>query len=280
MSSAVDLGPLGASFSNTWELGYKGVFGEKFRLAVDYWYQVRPAEPTTQLIPQVVFYNPTNLASFLGVPAALPATLGANGVPGANIAAVVTGFLTTVGGIPAGVLNMDHPNYDQSYLVFTYKNATGQVDVRGLDVGMDYLLNDAFTLEGTWSYLARTIFPRAPGATAANPLAANAPKNRITTTLRWANAMRSMSSEFRIRHYSKMLVNSGVYNSYNINTPVPYGAVPANTFVDAGFNWRLPFAQNVRWAVNAQNLLNNEVPSFIGVPDVGRLITTRLQYTF
>jgi hypothetical protein len=56
--------------------------------------------------------------------------------------------------------------------------------------------------------------------------------------------------------------------------------VPVNFFLDAGFSWRLPFGQNVRWAVNGQNLLGNEVPAFIGVPAVGRLVSTRLQYTF
>jgi hypothetical protein len=38
--------------------------------------------------------------------------------------------------------------------------------------------------------------------------------------------------------------------------------------------------QNVRWSINAQNILDTRVPSFIGVPDVGRFITTRISYNF
>jgi methylmalonyl-CoA mutase N-terminal domain/subunit len=56
--------------------------------------------------------------------------------------------------------------------------------------------------------------------------------------------------------------------------------VPVNAFLDLGFSWRLPVAQNVRWALNIQNVLGNEVQSFAGVAPIGRFATTRLQYTF
>ena len=75
-------------------------------------------------------------------------------------------------------------------------------------------------------------------------------------------------------------VNSGVFNNFNVGTPVPYTRVPVNAFLDAGFSWKLPVQQNVRWSLNIQNLLNNEVPSFIGVAPVGRFATTRISYSF
>ena len=283
-ASVTDLAPLGANFSNTWELGYKGIFGSKLRVALDYWYQIRPAEPTTQIINPGVLYIGAFLAPYLTaqITAGLqapPYNLSPAAAAG-NAAAVVPGLVGVMAAIPQGALAFNNPNHTQPYLVFSYQNAVGTMDARGVDLGLDYLLNDAFTLEATWSYLARTVYPRAPGATALNPLAANAPKNRVTTTVRWANAMRSVTSEFRVRYYSKMEVNSGVYNTFNLNTPVPYEQVPENLFVDGGFSWRLPFSQNVRWAVNGQNLLGNEVNSFIGVPKIGRMITTRLQYSF
>jgi hypothetical protein len=40
--------------------------------------------------------------------------------------------------------------------------------------------------------------------------------------------------------------------------------------------------ENRRWLVgiNATNILNNERASFAGVPDIGRLVLTRVQYSF
>jgi iron complex outermembrane receptor protein len=279
-SGVTDFAPLGANFSNTFELGYKGLFSERLRIAVDLWYQIRPAEPTTQVInlDDAVFMDPATLGAFLG--ASMGTTLATNGVPPAAIPAVVTGWTTSLAQLPGGLLNFDNPLYDQNYLVFTYQNATGQVDVRGVDFAVDYLLTDELTIEGTYSNLGQNVFINAPGASAALPLTANAPKHRASLTFRFANEVQGISAEVRGRYMDTFDVNSGVYNNYGSGTQIGYEKVPVNAFLDAGFSWRIPVLQSVRWSVNAQNLFDNRVPSFIGVPDVGRFVTTRLQYTF
>lgn len=279
-TNPVDLAPLGANFSNTWELGYKGVFANKFRLAVDFWYQIRPADPTTQVVnlDDAVFLDPATLGAYLGT--AMGPTLVGNGVPGAAVNTVITGWVTQLAQLPGGLLNFDNPNYDRNYLVFTYQNAVGQVDVRGIDLAADYLLSDVLTLSATYSNLNRNVFEKAAGATVANPLTANAAKNRATFTVRWDDQTAGRSAEVRTRYADAFPVNSGVYNSYNISTPLRYDSVPVNWFVDAAYSMKLPLAQNVRWSVNVQNILDTRVASFIGVPEVGRLLTTRLQYTF
>lgn len=279
-SSVSDFAPLGANFSNTWEIGYKGLFNERIRVAVDLWYQIRPAEPTTQVInlDDAVFMDPASLGAFLG--ASMGGTLVANGVPAGAVPTVVTGWTTALAPLPGGLLNFDNPLYDQNYLVFTYQNAEGQVDVRGLDFAADFLLTDFYTMEVTYSNLGQNVFTKAPGASEALPLTANAPKHRATLTFRYSDEGRGLSGQIRGRYADAFDVNSGVYNNYGEGTPIPYERVPVNAFLDAGFSWRLPMAQDVRWGVNIQNALDNRVPSFIGVPEVGRFITTRLQYSF
>ena len=218
------------------------------------------------------------LGAYLG--AAMGPTLVANGVPAPAVSTVVTNWVTSLAQVPGGLLNFDNPNYDKNYLVFTYQNATGQIDVRGIDIAVDYLFNDVYSISATYSNLNRNVWTNAPGATAANPLTANAAKNRGTVTLRYDNQARGMTGELRTRYTGGFPVNSGVYNSYNQSTPIRYEAVPSNLFIDAGFSVSVPWLQNTRWAVNAQNLLDNRVNSFIGVPEVGRMVTTRLSYTF
>lgn len=279
-TNPVNLAPLGANFSNTFELGYKGVFKNNLRLAVDFWYQIRPADPATQVVnlDDAVFLDPTTLGSYLG--ATMGGTLVANGVPAAAVSTVVTNWVTSLAQIPGGLLNFDNPNYDKNYLVFTYQNAIGQIDVRGIDIAVDYLFNDVYSISATYSNLNRNVWEKAVGASVANPLTANAAKDRGTVTLRYDNQAKGMTGEFRTRYTGGFPVNSGVYNSYGQSTPIRYEAVPANLFIDAGFSVALPWIQNARWAINAQNLLDNRVASFIGVPQVGRMITTRVSYTF
>jgi outer membrane receptor for ferrienterochelin and colicins len=154
------------------------------------------------------------------------------------------------------------------------------MDVRGVDFAADYLLTDYVSIEGTYSNLGRNVFTKAPGASEALPLTANAPKHRASLTVRYANETQGLSGEIRGRYMDAFDVNSGVYNNYGAGTPIRYDRVPVNAFLDAGISWRIPVLERVRWSVNAQNIFDNRVPSFIGVPDVGRFVTTRLQYTF
>jgi iron complex outermembrane receptor protein len=56
--------------------------------------------------------------------------------------------------------------------------------------------------------------------------------------------------------------------------------VPVNALLDAGFSWLLPVAGSPRWSLNATNLLDNKVATFVGVPAIGRMIMTRVQYQY
>lgn len=285
-SGVQDYDPLGANFSNTWEVGYKGIIGDRLRISADYWFQIRPAEPTTQVIngDDIVFFNPGSPTSANGLIGYLGANMGptlvANGVPAGSVPAVIGAWVNTLASLPTGALNFDNPIYDKTYLVFTYQNAKGQVDVRGIDLAADYIMNDMYTFEATYSQLSRNVWADASGATAANPLTANTPLKRASLTLRRTDEARGMTLEARGRYADAFDVNSGVFNSYNVGTPVRYDRVPVNTFLDLGFSWKLPVAQNVRWSLNIQNVLDNQVQSFVGVAPVGRFGTTRVSYTF
>jgi iron complex outermembrane receptor protein len=87
-----------------------------------------------------------------------------------------------------------------------------------------------------------------------------------------------------VRYADAFPVNSGLFNSFNPNTDpvgaVAYAPIPANTLIDVGASWRLPFATNMTWSLNVSDLLDTRVATFVGVPEIGRLIATRVRYTF
>ena len=277
-ASPTDYAPLGANFSNTWEVGYKGLFKERVRLAADLWFQRRPSDPTTQILNPGVLLNGTQLGAFLGT-RLVPALIGA-GQTQAQAVAFVTGLTTIMAKVPVGAAAFDNALYDKSYLVFSYQNAAGFVNVSGLDLAADFLLDDRWSLEGTYSYLSDNVFPNAPGATPANPLVANTPRHRGSAALRYANLPKGYSAEVRGRYADAFQVNSGVFNSYGIGSGARYPGVPVNAVLDLGMSWKLPVAQNVRWSLNATNVLNNKRQTFVGTAEIGRLLLTRLQYTF
>src|SRR5439155_1094533 len=125
-----DYGPLGASFANTWELGYKGFLARRLSLTVDAWFQKRPADPTSQLINPGVLFNPQQLGAFLGqgIAQALIAA-GQSPAQAQATAAAAAGALTPLmAAIPVGATAFTNPLYTQPYLVFSYRPATGYVN--------------------------------------------------------------------------------------------------------------------------------------------------------
>src|ERR1019366_8980064 len=67
VSAVTDIEPLHAAFNTTWEVGYKGIIGQRLRVAVDLWYQLRGdvGVPIGQINP-LVFMDPAKLTSYLG----------------------------------------------------------------------------------------------------------------------------------------------------------------------------------------------------------------------
>jgi iron complex outermembrane receptor protein len=85
-SFAADEQPLKPNFVNNYEAGYKGIFADKFRLAVDGWYQQRFNFITpAQLISPTVFADPATLGSYI---AGQVAQTAAPSIGAANAAAL------------------------------------------------------------------------------------------------------------------------------------------------------------------------------------------------
>jgi outer membrane receptor for ferrienterochelin and colicins len=284
VAGATDYAPLSADFSNTWEAGYKGFLGNRLSFSVDAWFQKRPADPTAQIInPGVLFGNPQQLGLFLGnsIAQALIAAGQSPAVAAATGQAAAGALTPLVAALPVGATAFTNSLYDQPYLVFSYQKATGSINVNGVDLAADIFLDRGWSVAATYSNLSRNVFPDAPGATTLNPLTANAAKNRATTTIRYENQPHAWSAEVRGRYTDAFPVNSGVFNSYGLPTgSVRYPPVPVNALLDAGFSWVLPVRGSPRWSLNATNLLDNKVATFVGVPAIGRMILTRVQYQY
>jgi iron complex outermembrane receptor protein len=245
VSGVTDYAPLSADFSNTWEAGYKGFLGGRLSFSVDAWFQRRPADPTTQILNPGVLFNPQQLGAFLGngIAQGLIAAGQSPAVAAATAQAAAAALTPLMAAIPVGATAFTNSLYDQSYLVYSYQKATGSINVHGVDLAADILLDRGWSVAATYSNLNKNVFPDAPGATAANPLAANTAKNRATATVRYENQLRGWSTEVRGRYADAFPVNSGVFNSYGLPLgSIRYPAVPVNALLDAGFSWVLPVA--------------------------------------
>jgi outer membrane receptor for ferrienterochelin and colicins len=284
LSSVTDIQPLSAAFNTTWEVGYKGIIKDRLRIAVDLWYQIRGdvGAPIGQINP-LVFMDPTKLTSYLGT--ALTTGLMGAGYSLAQaqgtVAAVLPGLIPIMAALPQGALAFTNTKLapDQS-IIASYTNALGSIDVRGADVALDYQVNDTWMLSGQYSHIGQNVFPQIGGA--GNALMSNSPKHRASGTATYTNDASGWSFTSTVRYADAFPVNSGLFNSFDPNPTggAAYAPLPANTLIDVGGSWRLPFAQNMTWSLNVSDLLDTRVATFVGVPEIGRLIATRVRYSF
>jgi iron complex outermembrane receptor protein len=305
--------PLQASYNQTYEVGYKGIVNNRLRFDISLWGQERGDVATTAALatPNVWFGNPTQLGGYIG--GRLGSSLGPNlaslGVPAANIQALVTGIATALttnlAPAPLGVVTFNDPNTSPTAIYATYQKVDKSLWVKGLDLAVDVVASDRLTFDATYSYQNQNVWKDI--VVGGIPLMSNSPNSRGSLGGRYRNEANGIGFETRMRYNEAYPVNSGVYatgTSFAVaagqagagtvaNGTLGYGKCPAatGTFcyenVPEAFTFDVQFvkkfdigAQKVSWTLGATNLFDNRIRTFAGVPEIGRMIMTRLQYSF
>jgi iron complex outermembrane receptor protein len=275
--AVTDIEKLEPSYTNMLELGYKGTVGSRLFLALDGWYQRRENFTTAaqNFTPNALLDGPTLGA---GLAAHLTPVLGAAGA--AQVATAVAGSLAR---IPLGTVVPDSRVTTNGDIAFTYRSIDKAINLHGVDVAFDYLLANNFSASGTYSWMSDTEFDIEPGQL---PLTLNSPDHKASLAFKYNDAPRNLTMELRGRYQNTFRVNSAVFvTGVDLTAPdgskYQYRQPPTATFLDAQIAWRLPMtsARGALISLSGTNLLDNKVPMFAGVPEIGRLIMTRLQFT-
>lgn len=311
--AVADIKPLSASYNNTFEVGYKGIWGDRVRWDVSFWGQERGDVGTSAALttPNVFFGNPTQLGGYLGqqLGAFLGQQLGGT-LPAAQIAALASGLASSltpsVAAVPLGVVTFDHASTKPNAIYATYMTNPGKIWVRGLDLATDIVATDRVSFDLSYSWQNRNVFKGVNGGNNL-PLMSNSPNSRGALGMRYRNDVNGIGFELRTRYNESYPVNSGVYatnfafpiaagrpgagtnpvTGAGRCAPVPAGSycyenVPEALVFDAQISKRFNLNGNQKliWSINAQNMFDNRVRTFPAVPEIGRMVMTRLQYSF
>ncbi|MBL0939772.1 MAG: TonB-dependent receptor [Gemmatimonadaceae bacterium] len=317
-SGPADVAPLRASYNNTFELGYKGQLAKgRVLLDISGWRQQRGDVGTSagQATPIVLARSPQAYGTYVTTQWA-PVIQGAAAQAGLNITAaqaqafaagLAAGVVPTAAALPLGVVTWDEAAGGNRRILATYFNSgTEKLWVSGIDMAATFQATQNLGFTANFSHQDKTIFADIAGGNAA-PLMSNSPGNRGSLLARFEGNGNSWSLESRFNYSASYEVNSGVYGT-TASWPIAagntgatgtaaagaiagcptsttgrfcYDGVPEIFTVDVGLSKRFDIgAQKLRWSLNATNLLNEEVRTFPGVPQIGRMVMTRLQYTF
>jgi len=285
-ASVADIPDLKPTISNVLEAGYKGTFGQKFRIEAAGWFEKRENFVGPLLVESPnVFLDPTTTGQYIA------GVLAAAQIPPAQIAVLVptlTCVLTgvkapgcTQTGVPLGTVVPNSDLTQSSDMFLTYRNF-GSVDLWGLDLSATYLIGDRWSVAGAYSHVNKDFFT-AKEVDGPTDVALNAPMNKGALSVQYAQGMTGFAAEARARFVQGFPVNSGVYT-----TPVVSGCTDAATCEREDINdystVDLTASYRFRWGLMAsasiQNLFNKNYQTFAGLPFLGRLVMTRLTYTF
>ncbi len=307
-----DIAPLSASFNDTYELGWKGLINEsKVRYDVAVWRQRRGDVGTSAALstPNVFFGNPTQLGGYLGTQIAtyLITQGGQSPTVAQQLATgLATALTPSVASLPVGVVTFNNGTTLPNAVYATYLTSKGEIWVTGLDLAADASVSDRLTVDAAFSWQNKGVFPGVNGGNGL-PLMSNSPRSRGSLGLRWRDEARAMGFELRGRYNEAYPVNSGVYatnfafplalgqTGYTVGAsggagkcPVAptgtfcYENVPEAVIFDAQVSktFEIGGKQKLLWSLNAQNMFDNRVRTFPGVAEIGRMLTTRLSYSF
>jgi outer membrane receptor for ferrienterochelin and colicins len=260
-----DLDPVRESLQTTYEVGYKGILGDRLLVAADVW-SSRRRQLVTSLTVQtpLVLLDGPSLGAYL-VPQLVPALM-MGGMPQAQAQATALAIVQGMAGVPLGVISSPDINANGAQLLSTYTNVDEDFDVWGVDVGGTFLLNDTWALGGSLSYVNEDIFTTASGLSV--PL--NAPGRKGTVSVNYRNPAAGFSAEGRARFAAGFPASSGVYA----------GDVESSTLMDVNFSYRIPMVPATTLQLSIQNILDESFQSFPGVPAIGRTALLRLRYDF
>ena len=275
------------TITQTVELGYKGIVGDRLVVAADvYRSDIDDFVGPLKVETPNVFLDPGSLAAALG-----PAFTASLGDPDNADAAQVLGALDEVSipgiiqgnkngspvdelttlfaggaaGIPFGTVTPEQA-YDPNAVLMTYRNF-GSITLYGLDLSAVYYPNDRWSVSGNFSFVNDAFFEALDGIA---DVSLNAPKQKF-----------KLSTSCRMPDWN-LRVGGGVrYNgSFRQDSGVFVGDVDPYTVVDLNAVYGLPFGENLSLMLNVDNVLDSSYRSWAGAPEIGRLAYLQLGVDF
>jgi iron complex outermembrane receptor protein len=276
--AVADIGQLKAEISNTFEVGYNGILSNRLRISAAGWYE-RKENFVGPLIVESpnVFLDPTTTGAFFAGSPAWQA-LAQQLIPIIGPAAftqLTTQVVTGMVSVPLASIVPDSPLTQTGDMFLTYRNF-GKLDLWGTDLSFDYLFNDKWSISGMWSHVSDDFFT-AEEVEGPTDVALNATSDKVAFTGRYRQGVYGLAAEAGVRYTKGFPVNSGVYVT-ELNADGTRTSIPDWTVFDAQVSYRFKFG--LMASLVAQNLFNENYATFVGIPQLGRLVLTKLQYEF
>jgi iron complex outermembrane receptor protein len=286
-----NLNKINNSFTQTVELGYKGLLFNKLSIQSDF-YWTRVSNYVSSLLPAsgAVMFDWESYLGQKGPGGKLYDNLKANGglldgflkgslegVSDLTNPSIVAPDTTTVwdelvvlmNQLPIGTITPNDSDLINSDFILTYQNL-GRLDVFGIDFGFQYNAYEdkahSVMAGGSLSWVNKDQIKLSTGGR----VALNAPKVKASVTFDHQLKKPGFGYGLTFRYQMGYEANSAVY----------FGDVKPAYLLDARVSYRPNFYKNLMLSINVNNVANYQWQSFPGTPKMGTQFFARAQVTF
>ncbi|MCZ0935600.1 MAG: TonB-dependent receptor [Gemmatimonadetes bacterium] len=261
-----DIEALGPTVRNTFEFGYKGVFGDNVSVGANAWFTRFDSyiAPLRLLSPNL-FLNGAQLRPYLeGVFRQFVGVAFPNEAVALGTAQLIANLASTT---PLGTVTPTSAGGTTSAMVLGYQDAGG-FDVMGGELGAGFLLSDQLEMATSLSFISRNTFETA--GELLSEVSLNSPTVRGTASLTYRNDESGVNGGLRFR----------AQNGYPFNSGPWVGDLEAVTTLDANFGFRIPGYDDLWFQVDVSNVFDQAYQSMVGAPAIGRVVLARLRWDF
>ncbi|MFH1701590.1 MAG: TonB-dependent receptor [Candidatus Zixiibacteriota bacterium] len=269
-----DIDRLEPTTTQTIELGYNGLIGDRLKFGVDLYRTDKEnfIGPLTVETPNVLIHQP-NLQALLY--SNIDSVLTANPTEAAVLAGILdengngaadelTALYASTAAFPIGTITPEEA-YDPTAVMITYRNF-GNINFYGADFSMAYHLNHNWDIGGTFSYISENFFEKKKGQV--HDIYLNAPKYKGSAYLQFQYPKYNLSGNMRYRYVDAFDMASPFFGSF-VKT---YHLLDLNAGID--------FMYDTHLALTIQNVFDHRHSEFVGAPELGRLTVVRLTQSF
>ena len=266
LANLQDIEALGPTVSNTFEFGYKGVFGDNVSVGANAWFTRYDSYiAPLRLISPHVFLNGPQLGTYLsGVFQQLVGVMFPNEAAALGTAQLIA---TEAAKIPLGAVTPTSVGGTASAMALGYQDAGG-FDVLGGELGAGFLLSDRLEMATSLSFINRNTFESA--GELLSEVSLNSPTVRGTASLTYRNDDSGVNGGLRFRAQNGFPFNSGPW----------VGDLEAVTTLDANFGFRIPGYEDLWFQVDVSNVFDKAYQSMVGAPAIGRVVLARMRWDF
>ena len=277
VQSLQDIEGIGEETTQTIELGYKGILGGRFVVGIDGYYTKKSDFLFSHFITPFVEIPTEILSNDLRAAVMAAFTdeeLAPYGIDVGTLASTYADSGTFLGDTTIGIMEPDQ-TYDSETgpeMILAHQNA-GNIDYFGVDVSIDVVLNEYWSGYANFSWFSENYFNEyaigLPGS--GYVISMNTPKEKFRAGVVYRTRT-GFTMSGGLRYVGRFTVADG--RNYK-------GVVEAYTLFDVGLMYDFPEpARGLNLAITVQNVFDNQHREYIGVPTIGRLISSRLTYTF